>query len=123
MEELSSALRARLEALGREHPDELISVLDSGGNNLFVSESLIAILGYSPRSWVGKKAGRFVVPEDIHYLSNAMMEAMQLGKSVEAIARVIAHDGATVRLRGTLTKINVPEAEEPVLLARMQVVD
>lgn len=63
----------RLKALV-ENGSDLICIIDSAGNYIYVAESVQQILGYEPDELVGKNAFLFIHPDDHHLAATALAE-------------------------------------------------
>ena len=57
-----------------ENGSDLICIVDSGGNYIYVAESVQQILGYSPDDLVGKSAFEFIHPDDHQLALMALSE-------------------------------------------------
>ena len=71
----------RFQALIQNSAD-LISLLDKKGNYLYVSDSVVNILGYEPISFIGKNTFSFIHVDDIEYIKTTILK-MEAGNFIK----------------------------------------
>lgn len=52
---------------------DMIAVLDDAGNYLYVSNTSLAVLGFTPDYFIGRNALEFIHPDDVEYAQHALM--------------------------------------------------
>ncbi|RYG32490.1 MAG: PAS domain S-box protein, partial [Chitinophagaceae bacterium] len=73
-----------------QNGNDLISIVDSKGNYLFVGENVLGHLGYSAEALVGRNAFDFIHPEDVQHVRKAQQQIIE--KSTVAITPVRFQD-------------------------------
>jgi PAS domain S-box-containing protein len=123
MNHLHPAVMAEVERTAADHPDSLVTLINSGGVFLYASPSAAKLLGWKPEDVLGRPFMEFVEPADINHLMLAVQDAMLNERSVAVSMHARKKSGGYQLMRGYSWKLVDPITDEILILARAEVIE
>ncbi|MGH7739833.1 MAG: PAS domain S-box protein, partial [bacterium] len=80
-----------------EHSNDVISLVDAQGNNLYISPSLRKVMGYDPADRMGRNFFEMVHPEDLEWVRKDFTEFIREKDSVRRAQLRVKHSDGTWR--------------------------